>query len=87
MPETQVQFTIDDLRYERKEKQERKLNSLKAELINLGMLIDQTERKLLYGELSDWAYYIQSKILEEFKKHYHNKLYQLRNHCYDKNHH
>ncbi len=53
MTEAQIQYAIEDIRYQKKEKREKKLNCLKAEIINLGMLIDQLERKLLYEKNSD----------------------------------
>ncbi len=53
MREQEIQFAIEDARYEKKEKRTKKLNCLKVELINLGMLIDKLERKLLYENNSE----------------------------------
>lgn len=80
MTEAQIQYAIEDIRYQKKEKREKKLNCLKAEIINLGMLIDQLERKLLYEKNSDWAEKLLNIRLVQLRKCYHNKLYQLRDH-------
>ncbi len=85
MREQEIQFAIEDARYEKKEKRTKKLNCLKVELINLGMLIDKLERKLLYENNSEWAEKVLNIRLVQLRKCYHSKLYQLRDHIDDKN--
>lgn len=85
MTEAQIQYAIEDRIIEKQTKRKTKLNSLQVELINLGMLIDQLERKLLYEKNSDWSEKLLNIRLVQLRKCYHNKLYQLRDHIDDKN--
>lgn len=87
MTESQIQYAIEDRIIEKQTKRKTKLNSLQVELINLGMLIEQLERKLLYEKNSDWAEKLLNIRLVQLRKCYKNKLYQIKEHIDDKNNH